>query len=84
MSGPQQKPPYDTSNCGEMCGAMRAWTKCSKTLKAQETRDMGRQESKNAGLELDGRPSAPGEDLDRLCNNKLVVREKCVRSARLV
>ena len=29
----QRKPPCDTSNCGEIC-AMRAWTTCSKTVKA--------------------------------------------------
>ena len=70
----------DTSNCGEMCGVMRAWTKRSKTLKAQEARygtirdfESGVREAVRSRRKFVGHGQ---------CRNKLVVRERYVKFAR--
>ena len=58
----QRKPPWEGSSCGKMWGAMRAKIRCSKTLKAQEAREMGRLEFKRSQVTvtLDDRNNQAG------------------------
>ena len=45
MTSPQRQPLWHSSDCGELCGAVQAWIRCSKILNAQETKEISLQES---------------------------------------